>query len=159
MVLPALKDLFQVGYVTNDLDRAAAIMREQFGTGAVKIMRDIPDSFIDIGLCFAGETNYELIQSHNTSGDFYSDWIADADGFALRPHHFGFLAESKEHMAALRKLHAGAGRDFPLDNTAPGFIDVFYADTSADLGHYLEYFHLEDGARAMFADVEGTTVR
>ena len=158
MSLPMMKDLFQVGYVTNDLERAAAVMRDQFGTGAVKIMRDIPDSFIDIGLCFAGETNFEIIQSHNASGDFYSDWIADCDGFALRPHHFGFLIPSSEEMSALRGSHRNAGRAFPLDNIVPGFIDVFYADTRGELGHYLEYFYLEAGARAMFADVEGTTI-
>lgn len=156
---PLMRDVFQIAYVTNDLERAAAIMQAQFGTGAVKIMREIPGAVTDIGLCFAGATNYELLQPLNPSGDMYSDWIAGEEGFALRFHHLGIRVGSHEEMAALRKAHRDAGRSFTLDNIVPGYIDVFYADTRDLLGHYLEYFCLGEGARAMFTDVEGTTIR
>jgi hypothetical protein len=40
-----------------------------------------------------------------------------------------------------------------MEDDLPGFMAHLYADTTADLGHYLEYIRLYDGGRTMFASV------
>ena len=102
MPVPMIDDIFQFAYVTNDLERSAVVLRERFGTGPVTFFRDNPGSNINLGLCFAGNTNYELIEPHNKSGDMYSDWIADTDEYCMRFHHIGFNLSSEEAFNRVR---------------------------------------------------------
>ncbi|HEY6869770.1 MAG TPA: VOC family protein [Novosphingobium sp.] len=159
MPLPHLNDAFQLAYVTNDLERSAALLQERFGTGPVSIFRDMPGAVMNLGLCFAGNTNYELIEPHNKSGDMYSDWIADAEGFCHRFHHFGFNLPDLATFEALRAEHKARNYNMPLDVVVPDSIHVFYSDVRHELGHYLEYFYMLDGSKAMFAQVAGSTIR
>lgn len=159
MPVPQMQNIFQIAYVTNDIDRAGAVLHDQFGCGDVHVMRDLPNALTDIGLCFSGTTNYELLEPLNPSGDFYSDWVAGAEGFVMRFHHLGMLVDSKEELAKIRDSLLANGYSLPLDASMPGHLDVLYADARSSLGHYLEYIFLEEGGRQMFASVPGNFVR
>lgn len=150
-----MRNVFQLAYVTNDLDRAGRVLCEQFGCGEVHFMRDLPESLADIALSFSGDTNYELLQPRHASGDFYSNWIAGAQDFVMRFHHLGMIVPTREEYSSIREAHLAQGRGFPLEASMPGQLDVFYADATDTLGHYLEYFHLEEGGWAMFKAVPG----
>ena len=159
MTVPMIDSIFQFAYVTNDIERSAAVLRDRFGTGPVTFFRDMPGSNMNLGLCFAGTTNYELIEPHNKSGDMYSDWIADTDEYCMRFHHLGFNLSSVEEFDRVRAEHLGRKYPLPMDLVMPGQIHVFYSDVRPELGHYLEYFFMLEGTRAMFAQVEGSTIR
>ncbi|KHK89094.1 VOC family protein [Novosphingobium malaysiense] len=159
MAVPQLRNVFQICYATNDIDRAAVILQEQFGCGEMLFMRDLPDSLTQIALSYCGDTNFELVQPHNPSGDFYSDWISGAQDFVLRLHHYGMLVDSREDMAAIRAAHVARGHGIPLEASMPGNLDALYADVTGTLGHYLEYIYLEEGGRQMFAAVPGSPMR
>ena len=155
MTTPQMRNVFQIAYVTNDLERAAGVLRDQYGCGDAHYMRNLPGALTDIALCFAGNTNYEMLEPLNASGDFYSDWIAGETDFVMRFHHLGMIVETKEELDAIQAAHVRHGHEFPLVSSMPGVLDVFYADTRASLGHYLEYFHLQEAGWDMFKAVPG----
>lgn len=155
---PLLEGIFQIAYVTNDCDRAADILGERYGTGPFHVMRDIPngDWTMTIALAYAGAMNVELVQPGPSAPPLYSDWIAGASGFALRHHHYGLLVEDQAGWDARRDRYVARGTAIPLEGEIPGFMAYLYADTTADLGHYLEYIRLFEGGRELFASVPGS---
>ena len=154
--LPLMHNPGQIAYVANDLDRAMALLRDNCGCGEFHVMRDIPDASMDIALAYSGNMNYEIIRHHDASGNFYSDWIAGEEGFVIRHHHFCMYPETREEMDRLKARHIELGNPIVMDIEMPGHLDVFYADATTTLGHYLEYVRLEEGGRAMFAAVPGS---
>ena len=153
-----LEGFFQIAYVTNDLDHAARVLRDRYGTGEFYIQRNIQNgaTSMSLGLAFAGTMNVELIEPGPNGLPMYTDWIAGAQGFALRHHHYGMLVEDKAGWDARRGRLVALGIDIPFEGEIPDFIAYLYADTRADLGHYLEYVRMFDGARQMFAAVPGS---
>lgn len=153
-MMPLLNNMFQTAYVTNDVEQAAALFKDRFGTGAFSII-DF-DGVMRIGLAFAGQNMIELVQPISDPAGLYSNWIPADQGFAVRHHHIGLLVDSTEEMAAIRAAHVEAGTAVAIEGALPGSLDFLYMDTAAQLGHYLEYVRLEEGGRAMFAAVEGS---
>lgn len=153
-MVPQLNNIFQIAYVTNDLDQAAKLFHEQFATGTFSQF-EFAD-VMTIGLAFAGTTMIELIQPINDVTGLYTGWIADCEGFALRQHHYGILVDSSEDLAAIRAAHVARGTSVATEGSLPGSLDFLYIDTVPLLGHYLEYVRLDEGGRAMFASVEGS---
>lgn len=152
-----LSHAFQLAYVTNDVDRAAALFRERYGTGAFQIMRDVPDgdTSLVLGLGYAGRTNIELIAPAVGGRALYVDWIADASDFVVRFHHVGLLIEDDAGWGAMRAAIVANGSPIAMEGSMPGAVDYLYADTVSELGHYLEYVRLHEGGRAMFSSVPG----
>jgi len=153
-----LDGIFQIAYVTNDSDRAAALLKERYGAGDFYFMRDIPNEAgaMTIALAYAGSMNIELIQPSASGPALYSDWIKDAGGFALRHHHYGMLINDEAGWQAMRARVIELGAAIPMEGAVPGGLDYLYADTTADLGHYLEYIRLYEGGREMFRAVPGS---
>lgn len=154
-----ITNAWQIAYVTNDLDRAVALLRDDYGAGEFLVMRQLPGALTDIALAWCGETMIELLYPLAAGGDLYSDHIAGADGFALRHHHMGMLVERRDEMDSIRARHLQLGHDIPLEGENAGAIQYLYADCRATLGHYLEYIRLEEEGRALFAAVPGSPAR
>lgn len=154
MTIAQLDSVFQIAYATNDLENAMRLFRDRFGTGRFTML-DVPADVMRIGLAYAGRMMIELIQPVNDGG-LYSNWIAGTEGFALRHHHFGILADSKAQLTAIRQAHIDAGTTIATEGSMPGALDFLYVDTTADLGHYLEYVRLDPAGVAIFAQIEGS---
>lgn len=154
-MVPQLNKIFQIAYVTNDIEHGCTLFKDRFGTANFTIMEP-PGGFMRIALAFAGEKMIELIQPLNDLTGLYADWIAGAAEFVVRHHHFGLLADSREELAAIRAAHVEAGAALSLEGTMEGVLDYLYVDTTPQLGHYLEYIRLEAGGLAMFAGLEGS---
>jgi hypothetical protein len=157
-MVPLLNNIFQIAYASNDVERAAALIKDRFGTGSFTIM-DPPGDIMRIGLAFAGTTMFEVIQPLNEPTGMYANWIAGIEGFALRHHHIGMLVDSEQELAAIRAAHVDSGTPVVTEGSMPGVLDFLYVDVTPLLGHYLEYIRLEEGGRAMFAGVEGSTFK
>lgn len=157
--LGLIANAWQIAYVTNDLDRAVTLLRDDYGAGEFLVMRQLPGAMTDIALAWCGETMIELLYPLAAEGDFYSDHIAGAQGFALRHHHMGMLVEGREEMGRIRARHVQLGHDIPFEGENSGAIQYLYADCRPTLGHYLEYIRLEEEGRALFAAVSGSPIR
>lgn len=150
-----MNNMFQIAYASSDVERAAHLFREHFGTGAFTII-DPPGDIMRIGLAYAGGTMIEVIQPLNDTTGLYAPWIEGMSGFALRQHHFGMLVDTAADLAAIRSAHVDAGTRVANEGSMPGALDFLYVDTTAALGHYLEYVRLDEGGRDMFSNVEGS---
>ena len=154
---------FQTAYVTTSIDLAATMLAEKLG---VRRLRRQDDVTIDtdkgpmlLGLAhgWVGPTWLEIIQPIDGAVATYRDWLSD--GAAFRFHHIGVRAPDE---AAYRQaMEAATAADYPIsfrvDNPA---FRAFYADTTKDLGHYVEYLQFLDTSffKAIPQNVDGCEI-
>lgn len=133
---------FQNAYVTRDMERAIALLREQYGVEGINVF----DASIDVttpagsgpakmktALVWIGNIQYELIEPIEGLVDIYRDALPDNE--VLKFHHICMRPHDLEQVRAEIKR-----RQIPIvyegETAASKF---FYVDTRATLGHYLEY--------------------
>lgn len=137
-----LPGFFQVGYVSNDLERAQETLGEHFGIERYHQMLDLEldeNSKISIATAYVGATMIEIIMPHGHGENLYSEHLPPTGDFALRHHHFGHLYANEaewRHMRSLIQRHPIA-----FHSHLEGLIEAIYIDTRPILGHYLEYIH------------------
>jgi hypothetical protein len=153
-----ISDLFanvwQFGYVTNDLDRAIEQMTARLGllrattvptAGATFLAADEPaewDARIAMGA--RGGVIVELIEPVAGEVGFYRRVLPDDGSFAVRLHHVATLIESgDEQWERARGLLAASGLGFDYTVLIPNRVRAGYVDTAADLGHMLEVCQLQ----------------
>lgn len=157
----ALGDLFanvwQVAYVTRDLDEGIELLRERFGIestevpteGATFLVGEEPaDWDVRVSMGARGGLIVELIEPVGGEVDFYRRFLP-ADGSGLGFHHLAtFVPVGDEAWAALGDVLAAAGLSVDYTVLIPDRVRAGYVDTSRELGHYLEICQLQS------ADVE-----
>jgi hypothetical protein len=137
-------DFFQLGYVTNDFDRAIHELRTLHGLGPFKEMPDthLPtapgrEAIAHFGLAFKGEVQIEVIAPTGGDSHIYREPLP-AGQFGLRYHHLGrYLSVPEEYQRLLQGY--SARWTMPINCSAFGGFYA-YADARNDLGHYLEIF-------------------
>lgn len=153
--LKPLGNFFQHGYVTNDFDRALAHFAD-YGVTRFTEMRNIDIQVmgdrcatLSVALGYYGPLQIEVIQPEGGECQVHRDGLPQ-DGFALRLHHHGFLLHDEQQFFALRESYAARGAPACIEGHNPRSGNrYFYADTRAELGHYIEYIYMsQEGARA-----------
>jgi hypothetical protein len=158
-----LGDLFanvwQLGYVTTDLDRASELLRERFGveqivevpTDGATFLRgnEAADWEVRIAMCARGGLILEAIEPVGGEVDFYGRFLPDDGSFALRLHHLAtFVSLGDEAWSSVEALLARSGLRFDYTVLIPDRVRAGYVDTSAELGHFMEICQLQS------ADIE-----
>ena len=153
----ALGDLFanvwQVAYVTRDLDEGIELLRERFGiestevptAGATFLVGDEPAEWdVRISMGARGGQIVELIEPVGGEVDFYRRALP-ADGSAgLGFHHLAtFVPVGAEAWGSILDVLAGAGLGVDYTVLIPDRVRAGYVDTTAELGHYLEVCQLQ----------------
>lgn len=149
-----LANVWQLGYVTTDLDRATEFMAERFGLQdcrrlpsdtATFLAGDTPVPWdVKVAMGARGGLIVELIEPVAGEIDFYTDVLPGNDEFAVRLHHLATYTEPGnpewERIEALL-----AKSDLTVDYTVliPGRVRAGYVDTRAELGHWLEICQLQ----------------
>ena len=150
------KNVFQIAYVTNDLERAVSLFQEEQGVAEIATFDDFtlvtPDggtAVINVGLAYVGDVQLEIIEPVEGAVDLYRTWLPDGLRRAPPP----FLQP-----AGLRGgAPAGAsGRTWPAGyaialDASLGGSQIFYADTTALLDHYQEYAWVDEDSIAFMA--------
>lgn len=143
-----LGQAYQLGYVTNDLDRALDILKDQYGVDNFLVLKQSPPIPIETGgemmiegaFAWVGPTMIEIVLPIAGQVEIYTDWLPK-DRFALRLHHIGVPIRSDAEWNAMRRDVDQSGKKIMLSlnhlNTRALYIDA--ADT---LGHYIEYLYL-----------------
>jgi len=156
----AIADLFanvwQLGYITTDLDRAIEMMADRFGLehcrelsggagGATFLVGDEPGRWeARVAMASRGGLIVELIQPLAGDIDFYTRVLPSDGSFAVRFHHFGMFAETgDEEWERLRLMLHDSGLRFDYTVEIPNRVRAGYVDTTAELGHYLEICQLQ----------------
>jgi hypothetical protein len=174
----SIDDLFrnfmQVGYVTDDIDVAAAYFESKLGTvecvkhyGAsmgggrpatgdsaaitpyVVVDGEPADEWlIDVLLVNAGATNLEVIRPVAGSVDLYRGAIRPGEPATL--HHLGFRVDDFDEASA---VVASSGRTWAQYGISGG-IRMGYLDMRAELGHFVEVMELDEESADGFLQLE-----
>ncbi|MCK9541533.1 MAG: VOC family protein [Novosphingobium sp.] len=155
-----LRNFFQHGYVTNDFDRALVhfapygITRwAEIRKIEVQIMEE-RHATLSVALGYHGALQIEVIQPHGGHCDIHREILPGGNAFALRLHHHGFLLYDETEYFALRDAYAIRGAATVIDGLNPRSGNrYFYADTRAELGHYVEYIYLTAQGRGDYAKI------
>jgi hypothetical protein len=149
-------NIWQVAYVTRDLDEGMALLRRHYGVestevptdGATFLVGDEPAEWdVRISMGARGGLIVELIEPVGGEVDFYRRFLP-ADG-GLGFHHLAsHMPVGDEAWAALGDTLAAAGLRVDYTVLIPDRVRAGYVDTTAELGHYLEICQLQE------ADIE-----
>jgi Glyoxalase/Bleomycin resistance protein/Dioxygenase superfamily len=159
----ALGDLFanvwQIAYVTRDLDRGMEELRDRFGVehcvevptaGATFLRGDEPAEWeARIAMGARGGLIVELIEPVAGEVHFYRRFLPGDGSPALRLHHLAtFVALGEDVWSSLTELLAASGLKVDYTVLIPDRVRAGYVDTTAELGHFLEVCQLQE------ADIE-----
>ncbi len=174
----SLSDLFrnfvQLGYVTDDIDAAAAYLESAMGTGpcvksyasslgggrppasasdprtafVVVDGRPADEWRIDVALVNAGPTNLEVIRPVDGAVDLYRDAVRPGEPVTL--HHVGFVVDDFDEASAVVAASGRTWKQFG-DN---GTIRFGYLDMRAELGHFVEVMELGQPAERWLAQID-----
>ncbi len=163
--IEALGDLFanlwQVCYVTPDLDRGMKELRDLFG---VENSTEVPvegASFRKggeeiewvprVAMGARGGLIIELIEPVSGEVEFYRRFLPK-DGGVLGLHHLAMLVPlGDEAWDAVEKLLGEHGMAFEYTILIPNRARLAYVDTTAQLGHYIELCQLEKADTDFFS--------
>jgi Glyoxalase/Bleomycin resistance protein/Dioxygenase superfamily len=156
--IDTLADLFanvwQLGYVTTDLDRAIEFVSERFGLshclklptgGATFLIGDEPAEWeAQFAMGARGGLIIELIEPVAGEVDFYRRLLPDDGSFAVRLHHLAVFIENGEaEWERTRTLLADSGLRFDYTVLIPDRVRAGYVNMTAELGHWLEICQLQ----------------
>ena len=165
----ALGDLFtniwQVGYVTPDLDRGMEILRRDFGVenctevptaGATFLAGEEPAPWdVRIAMGSRGGAIVELIEPVGGEVGYYTRFLPD-DG--LRLHHLATqIPLGDEAWDELKDVLAASGLQVDYTVLIPDRVRAGYVDTSARLGHLMEVCQLQAADVEFFSSLVDQT--
>jgi hypothetical protein len=142
--------LIQVGYVSDDLERAAAWFERNLGANGFDHfgLTTLDDVLVDgegVGAysievvgTMLGDINVEIIRPLSGAVGMYREVMApDA---AVTFHHIGLQIESWDEAEAAREA---LGVPWKVRGYTPGVCDFGYIDARPAVGHYVEFLRLE----------------
>ena len=147
-------NIWQVAYVTTDLDRGMEQLRDRFGIehcvevpteGATFLRGDEPAEWkARIAMGARGGPIVELIEPVAGEVDFYREFLPSDGSAELRPHHLAtFMPLGDEAWESLGALLAQHGLQVDYTVLIPDRVRAGYVDTRALLGHWLEVCQLQ----------------
>ena len=157
-------ELFQMSYITRDLDAAMAHAREHMGVGhfdttdaEVEVLSFGKVRPLKIRAAFAniGRNQFEIIQPISGAVEVYTDEV-DLAKHILNFHHIaiairGGIAEWRALLAEVR----ASGDDFallsPIETSDDDKVCFCYVDTRKRIGHYTEYLWVDEGIKPLAA--------
>jgi hypothetical protein len=149
-----LANVWQLGYVTTDLDRAAELLADRFGLTdcrrlpsdtATFLVGDQPAEWeVKVAMGARGGLIVELIEPVAGEIDFYNEVLPSDGGFAVRLHHVAtYTATGDDEWARIEALLAKANLAVDYTVLIPGRVRAGYVDARAELGHWLEICQLQ----------------
>ncbi len=147
-------NIWQVCWVTRDLDRGMELLRERFGIehcvevptdGATFLKGDEPAEWsARVAMGARGGPIIELIEPVAGEVDFYREFLPEDGSADLRLHHLAtFMPLGDEAWAALGSLLARHGLQVDYTVLIPDRVRAGYVDTRGLLGHWLEVCQLQ----------------
>jgi Glyoxalase/Bleomycin resistance protein/Dioxygenase superfamily len=164
--IEALGDLFanlwQVCYVTPDLDRGMKELHDLFG---IENATEVPTEGAifrkdgeqvewnpRVAMGARGGLIVELIEPVSGEVEFYRRFLPRGDGAVLGLHHLAVLVPlGDEEWSSVEKLVNAHGLSFQYTIEIPERARLAYVDTSAMLGHYIELCQLQPADTEFFS--------
>lgn len=148
------RNIFQLGYVTADLDAAMEQYRSLYGIDKFMVINTAdlnPEPALRVAMAWHGPIMIELIQPIDEPNPVYVD-VVRASNSLTTLHHFGHVctdeAEWDEMLAALDAENVPV----VVRGDVPGLIKFVYGDFRPTNGHYREYVLLQ-GDKSFFDQI------
>lgn len=141
--------LFQVAYVTNDLDRAMEVFKARYGVPEFALLHHGANGEFQTtaALAWCGAMMFELIQAKGPGTEFYNNRLPTSE-FAIKHHHLGFLCPSVDEWQAIKAIAVREELPIALEGENHSFKGLYVEAT--ELGHYLEYIYANEQGLAFF---------
>jgi Glyoxalase/Bleomycin resistance protein/Dioxygenase superfamily len=149
-----LANVWQLGYVTTDLDRAIEFLADRFGLTDCRRLPSDTATFlagdqpvpweVKVAMGARGGLIVELIEPVAGEIDFYTALLPEDASFAVRLHHVAtHMAPGDQAWTRLEALLAKKRLKVDYTVLIPGRVRAGYVDTRAELGHWLEICQLQ----------------
>lgn len=149
-----LANVWQLGYVTSDLDRALDELSQRFGlthqfrvpSGGATFMagEEVVPWEARFAMAARGGLIVEVIEPVSGEVGFYRDALPADGSFAIRLHHLAaFMETGDAAWERAAQMLETAGLRFDYTMLIPGRVRAGYIDARAELGHFLELCQLE----------------
>ena len=157
MSLPLpFRNLFHLGYVVLDLEKVIDNMRERFGVANWKVL-PLPEGAPAkaIGFAYVQDTMIELVEVDLRQEllPIHRGWLPQSEAEA-RLNHVAYMVDSEEElMAQIDRFEAAGVATAWLESFGDIFSRYYYADTTAQLGHFTEFVCLGPAGRDFLAQI------
>lgn len=150
--------IFQLGYVTDDLESAMARFRDQgierFRVNQVGAAAGLTSPYgAHIAMAWAGDIMMELIEPQGRPAPVYVDDLPPPGSYRCVFNHIGLAVPDQTAWDALKIELQRRNLPITWHGSAPERFDVAYVDTRALLGHYCEFIRVCPVLAEMFASV------
>lgn len=147
---PLFNGLYQMGFVTDDLDAAQERLGRRFGITRFRVKLD--PQRMSTAHAYAGDMMVEIIKPGPEANAVYHANVPT--GGAVRLHHLGYRVPDVENWDRLIAHVDREGWATPVRGAVmDGHLRFVYVDTLADLGIYQEYVCLTGPAVHLYDDV------
>ena len=157
--LLSLGTMFQLGYVTNDLEAAVDDFGERLGVRDFHIVdvgaaagKPVPHG-ARIAMAWSGATMVELIQPLGEPAPVYVDDLAPPGDLVVKFNHVGLTVPEEGRWRIMLDRLAEHGLEVAWRGSDPARLDVAYVDARATLGHYVEFIRDCPAIRELMARV------
>jgi hypothetical protein len=157
MSLPLpFRNFFHLGYVVLDLEQVMDGMRRRFGVAEWKIL-PLPEGAPAkaIGFAYVQDNMVELVELdlRQEMLPIHRGWLP-ATPREARLNHVAYMLDSQEELEALMARNEAAGIATAwVEPFGDIFSRYYYADTTAELGHYSEFVCLGPAGRDFLAEI------
>jgi hypothetical protein len=146
-------NVWQVAYVTRDLDEGMRLLRKHYGVestevptdGATFLAGDEPAEW-DVRISMGARAGLivELIEPIGGEVDYYRRFLPADGAGGLGFHHLAaYMPLGDDAWDALGDVLAASGLRVDYTVLIPDRVRAGYVDTTAELGHYLEICQLQ----------------
>lgn len=157
-------DLFQMSYITRDLDAAMAHCKQELGItdfatsdSEVEVLSFGKMRPLKIRAAFAniGRHQFELIEPVSGATEIYTDEV-DLSKHIINYHHIAIAVRGgiDKWMDLLAEVRASGDEFaflFPAEPTPDDKVCFCYVDTRKRLGHYTEYLWVDEAIKPIAA--------
>jgi hypothetical protein len=150
------RNFFHVGYVVRDVDKVIDKMGRRFGVSQWKVLRFGPEFPATAqALAYAQGSMIELIEVNPDAEllPIHRGWVPELADEAKLNHVAYLLATEEELLAVMAQLEAEGLPTAWRASFGDIFSQYFYADTTAQLGHFSEFVCLGPEGREFLADI------
>lgn len=140
---------FQLGYVTNDLERAMDVFTRRFGVTRFRENdADLPcGGRICTRTVWLGAMMYEIAMGYGEGMEVFSDPAPQGADFVLKFHHFGYLVPDDAAWSKLEDTIALSGLRIIKPSDIAGYVRTCFVEVP-EIDHLLEYIQPREGLLA-----------
>lgn len=143
-------NMYQLGYITRDLERAAARFCDMFGIGRFRIIRHGPD--IATAHAYVGDVMIELIETSPNGPSYFQSYIPDEPDRAVF-HHHAYRVHEQIEFDRLIAAAGNMGLVHEVTSVKDGDMNVMFVDLRHVTGAYAEYVFLKGTMLSYYDDV------